>query len=174
MLRLTGLVLALTVPLAAARAAPASVTMNAITAEGVGAEIGTVTLEDTADGLRLTPNLRSLPAGERGFHVHVNPACGPADNNGKPAAGFAAGGHYDPAGSGKHEGPHGNGHAGDLPALTVAADGTATNPVVAHRLTVKDVAGRALMIHADGDNYADQPQPLGGGGGRIACGVITG
>ena len=23
-----------------------------------------------------------------------------------------------------------------------------------------------------GDNYADQPQPLGGGGGRIACGVF--
>jgi superoxide dismutase, Cu-Zn family len=28
------------------------------------------------------------------------------------------------------------------------------------------------MIHAGGDNYADQPQPLGGGGARIACGVI--
>ena len=28
------------------------------------------------------------------------------------------------------------------------------------------------MIHAGGDNYSDEPQPLGGGGGRIACGVI--
>jgi len=27
------------------------------------------------------------------------------------------------------------------------------------------------MIHAGGDNYSDQPEPLGGGGGRIACGV---
>jgi Cu-Zn family superoxide dismutase len=30
------------------------------------------------------------------------------------------------------------------------------------------------MIHAGGDNYADQPAPLGGGGARIACGVIAG
>jgi Cu-Zn family superoxide dismutase len=34
------------------------------------------------------------------------------------------------------------------------------------------VKGKALMIHAGGDNYADQPKPLGGGGDRIACGVI--
>lgn len=30
------------------------------------------------------------------------------------------------------------------------------------------------MIHAGGDNYADQPAPLGGGGPRLACGVIEG
>jgi Cu-Zn family superoxide dismutase len=28
------------------------------------------------------------------------------------------------------------------------------------------------MVHAGGDNFADHPQPLGGGGPRIACGVI--
>jgi Cu-Zn family superoxide dismutase len=28
------------------------------------------------------------------------------------------------------------------------------------------------MIHAGGDNYSDQPVPLGGGGARIACGVV--
>ena len=28
------------------------------------------------------------------------------------------------------------------------------------------------MIHAGGDNYSDQPKPNGGGGARIACGVI--
>ena len=32
--------------------------------------------------------------------------------------------------------------------------------------------GKTLMIHAGGDNYSDQPKPLGGGGARIACGVI--
>jgi hypothetical protein len=30
------------------------------------------------------------------------------------------------------------------------------------------------MIHEGGDNYADAPKPLGGGGARIACGVIPG
>lgn len=28
------------------------------------------------------------------------------------------------------------------------------------------------MVHAGGDNYADDPKPLGGGGARIACGSI--
>jgi Cu/Zn superoxide dismutase len=27
------------------------------------------------------------------------------------------------------------------------------------------------LIHAGGDNYSDQPAPLGGGGVRLACGV---
>ena len=44
--------------------------------------------------------------------------------------------------------------------------------VVAPRLKVSDLAGHALVIHAGGDNYSDQPAPLGGGGARIACGVI--
>jgi superoxide dismutase, Cu-Zn family len=28
--------------------------------------------------------------------------------------------------------------------------------------------GHSLMIHAGGDNYSDQPKPLGGGGGSLA------
>jgi Cu-Zn family superoxide dismutase len=28
-------------------------------------------------------------------------------------------------------------------------------------------------VHAGGDNYADEPQPLGGGGARTACGVVS-
>ena len=57
-------------------------------------------------------------------------------------------------------------------ALVVAADGKATLPVLAPRLGVKDVTGHSIMIHEGGDNYSDQPKPLGGGGARIACGVI--
>jgi Cu-Zn family superoxide dismutase len=38
--------------------------------------------------------------------------------------------------------------------------------------TVAEVKGRSIMIHAGGDNYSDQPVPLGGGGGRTACGVV--
>jgi Cu-Zn family superoxide dismutase len=61
---------------------------------------------------------------------------------------------------------------GDLPLLVVDADGTATTPVVAPRLRVDAIRGLALMIHAQGDNYSDDPAPLGGGGARIACGII--
>ena len=84
----------------------------------------------------------------------------------------AADGHYDPAGSKAHGTPWGDGHLGDLPALYVAADGTATQPVLAPRLKPADLPGRALMVHVGGDNHADHPAPLGGGGARMACGVI--
>jgi Cu-Zn family superoxide dismutase len=49
----------------------------------------------------------------------------------------------------------------------------ATSPVLAPRLKkLEDVKGRALMIHAGGDNYSDTPAKLGGGGARMACGLI--
>jgi Cu-Zn family superoxide dismutase len=155
-----------------AYAASTTVTINAIDANGVGKKIGTIELSDTNEGLRITPQLSELPPGDHGFHVHVNPNCGAANGpNGQPAAGMAAGGHYDPANTGKHLGPQGEGHKGDMPVLTVDASGKATKAVTAPHLTVADVKGRSIMIHAGGDNYSDQPAPLGGGGARIACGV---
>ena len=52
-------------------------------------------------------------------------------------------------------------------------DGTSTNPVLAPRLkTLDQIKGRALMIHAGGDNHSDMPKPLGSGGERLVCGVI--
>ena len=156
----------------AAYAASETITMNAIDANGVGKEIGTLVLSDTQTGLQITPQLVGLPPGDHGFHAHVNRNCGPGPGpNGQPAAGMAAGGHYDPANTGKHLGPNGEGHKGDMPVLTVDASGEATKAVVVPQLTMADVKGRSIMIHAGGDNYADQPAPLGGGGARIACGV---
>jgi Cu-Zn family superoxide dismutase len=148
------------------------VQMNLISDQGAGASIGTVTLTDTPQGLKLAPALSGLTPGNHGFHIHEKPACAAGLKDGKPAPGIAAGGHYDPVSSGKHEGPVGKGHLGDLPVLTVGADGKTTKAVVAPRLKTGDVKGRSLMIHAGGDNYGDVPEKLGGGGGRIACGVI--
>jgi Cu-Zn family superoxide dismutase len=143
-----------------------------VTEQGVGKEIGTVTASDSKYGLILTPQLNDLAAGLHGFHVHAKPDCSHAMMEGKPVAGFAAGGHYDPTNTGKHEGPYGNGHLGDLPALYITTDGKATLPVLAPRLRVADIKGRSLMIHAGGDNYSDIPAMLGGGGARVACGVV--
>ena len=157
----------------AAYAASETVTITAIDANGVGKKIGTLRLSDTKAGLQIKPRLAGLPAGDHGFHVHVDPNCGPGNGpDGQPAAGIAAGGHYDPANTGKHLGPLGEGHKGDLPVLTVNASGNATKGIVAPHLTVADMKGRSIMIHAGGDNYSDQPAPLGGGGARIACGVV--
>ncbi len=153
-------------------AAGVVVQMNIVTEQGIGKSIGTVTISESKDGLMFTPQLGDLAPGTHGFHVHQNPDCGMSMKDGKATAGLAAGGHYDPAGAGKHEGPMGKGHLGDLPTLTAGADGKATAPVVAPRLKMADVMGRSLMIHAGGDNYSDQPAPLGGGGARVACGVV--
>jgi len=45
-------------------------------------------------------------------------------------------------------------------------------PVTAPHLKLADLHGHAIVIHAGSDNYADEPKPLGGGGARIACGVV--
>ena len=151
-----------------------NVTVYKIDANGLGEPVGTLTLRNTAKGLQISPKLTGLPPGPHGFHIHQNPDCSPAKGpNDQLAPGLAAGGHYDPKDTKMHHGPrHNAGHAGDLPVLVVGPKGSATQAVVAPRLKLADVTGRSIMIHAGGDNYSDQPTALGGGGARIACGVI--
>lgn len=148
------------------------VQMNSIDQGGIGAVVGQIVISETRYGLVFSPALAGLPPGLHGFHVHENPSCEAREKEGKMVAGLAAGGHYDPAGSKQHGLPWGSGHLGDLPALFVDATGTAANPVLAPRLKMSDLKGRSLMIHAGGDNHADHPAPLGGGGPRLVCGVI--
>ena len=135
-------------------------------ATGQGESVGIVTVSETPYGLLFTPQLHHLTPGVHGFHIHVNPSCN--------QQGMAAGGHFDPKNTGKHLGPYRDGHLGDLPVLIVAEDGSATIPVLAPRLTkLTEIHNHALMIHEGGDNYSDSPNPLGGGGGRMECGVIS-
>jgi Cu-Zn family superoxide dismutase len=164
------LLFALAAPLAAN--ADVVVPMNVVDENGIGAPIGTVTISETPYGLMFTPALAQLPPGLHGFHVHEKASCAPGEKDGKKVAALGAGPHYDPAASGKHGLPWGDGHLGDLPALYVDADGKASYPVLAPRLKAADLKGRSLMVHAGGDNHADHPAPLGGGGARFACGVI--
>lgn len=147
------------------------VTVNAVTPAGIGATIGTIHLEDSQAGLVLHTQLSQLPAGPHGFHIHEVGSCAPASKDGKMGAALAAGSHFNPNKAPNHGTPL-TGHLGDLPLLNVQADGTAQVTLVAPRLKLADVQGRAIMIHAGGDNYSDSPKALGGGGDRIACGVI--
>lgn len=166
--------LAFVVAAAAASAAFADtvVQMNLVDEKGIGADVGTITISESRYGLVFTPALRGLPPGLHGFHVHENPSCAPLEKDGKMVAALAAGGHLDPAQTGRHDTPWGDGHLGDLPPLYIAADGTARQPVLGPRLKAADVAARSLMVHVGGDNHADHPAPLGGGGARMACGVV--
>lgn len=172
-MRVLGLAVVYLMIVASAQAGEKTVRLSAVSAQGSGKALGTVKITESAYGLVLTPALDGLPAGVHGFHVHENPSCAAREKEGKPVAALAAGGHYDPQGAKIHGEPWGEGHLGDLPGLVVDAAGHAAYPVLAPRLKMADLAGRALIIHEGGDNHADQPAPLGGGMGRIACGVIA-
>lgn len=154
-------------------AADMVVTMHMVDAQGQGKALGSITISESPHGLVFTPDLQGLPAGVHGFHVHEKPDCAPAEKDGKLAAAMAAGGHYDPERAKHHGAPWGDGHRGDLPGLVVTPEGRADYAVLASRLTLADVKSRALIIHAGGDNYSDQPAQLGGGGARIACGITS-
>lgn len=157
-----------------AASAELSVDIRAATPGGPGASLGTVRVSESPYGLVFTPALTGLAPGLHGFHVHEKPSCDAATRDGVAVAALAAGGHLDPAGTGRHGEPWGNGHLGDLPPLHVGSDGSAQSAVLAPRLKMADLQGRSLMLHAGGDNHSDHPQPLGGGGARVACGVVPG
>ena len=156
-----------------AQADSVKVPVNKITDEGVGEAIGFITFaDDGKGGVDVLVDVIGISEGEHGMHVHEKPSCAPAEKDGKKVAGLAAGGHFDPDKTAKHEGPGKYGHKGDLPAINADAKGAVSAKLHAPNLSVKDIKGRSIMIHAGGDNYSDQPALLGGGGARIACGVI--
>ncbi|MFB9067304.1 superoxide dismutase family protein [Pseudofulvimonas gallinarii] len=145
------------------------VTVELASASGQRAT-GTIVLSPDNHGLHLTGTVRGLKANsEHGFHVHENGDCSAADAS-------SAGAHFNPAGS--DHGRHGQGahHAGDLPNIKANAQGEATVDLHVTGLTLGDggrfdILDRALVVHADADDYTSQP--AGNAGSRIACGVIT-
>lgn len=147
--------------------------------DATGAELGTVTFTETAEGLEITVSATGLPVGKHGFHVHTEGSCEPStDDAGMEVMHGAAGGHFDPNTTENHAGPEvdsATGHAGDLPNLEVLEDGTATVTFTTTKMTVSEdptsLLGRTIMIHANEDNYTNEPKN-GGSGDRIACGVI--
>lgn len=141
--------------------------------DGTGEVIGNIKISMAGrGGLVFTPALQHLTPGLHGIHIHQNPTCNAQVKNGVLVPGLAAGSHYDPHHAKAHGAPWGPGHLGDLPALYVDKHGYAQHPVYAPRLTIGDVKGRSIVIHAKGDNYSDEPKKFGGGGARVACGVI--
>lgn len=134
------------------------------TANGAGA--GRATATEVAGGLRLTVDVRDLPAGTHGVHVHTTGRC--------DAPGFeTAGGHWNPTGM-KHgtmnpQGPH----HGDIPNLIIDSSGRGTVAATVPGATMAallDADGAAFVVHAGPDDL--KTDPSGNSGGRIACGVF--
>lgn len=120
--------------------------------------IGVVSAADTDNGLLLTPDLRGLPPGRYGFHVHELADCGFAMDD-KGHVGFVAGSRYDNL-------------VVVLPVLQVGPDGRTHKELLVPRASVAMLMGRALIIHAEPDNLAIHPPPRDGAGERIACGPV--
>lgn len=132
-----------------------------------GADAGRATAHEVAGGLRFTLDVKGLPAGTHGAHVHMTGTCTPPD--------FAsAGGHWNPTGM-KHGSMNPAGpHEGDLPNLIVGTDGRGTLGITIPGATMAgllDADGSAIVVHAAADDLMTDPS--GNSGGRIACGVFA-
>lgn len=144
-------------------------TVNFINAQGD--ETGTATITETPNGVLINLDLRGLPTGSHGFHIHEKGVCDAASS-------FAsAGGHFNPTGKKHGYMVLGGVHAGDMPNQFVALDGRLRADVINPNVTLTDRAGTlfgkdgtSIVIHDRPDDYASQPS--GGAGDRIACGVI--
>jgi Cu-Zn family superoxide dismutase len=135
-----------------------------------GADVGSVVLTQTPTGVLMKVAIKGLPAGEHAFHVHAVGKC--------EAPFTSAGPHFNP-GNHKHGLMAGEGHAGDMPNLYVAQDGTLTAEILNTAVSLDkskpnslfDADGSAVVVHAGVDDY--KSDPAGNAGDRIACGVVS-
>lgn len=130
---------------------------------------GEVTFEQEGDKVRVLANVQGLrPGAHHGFHIHEVGDCSADDAS-------SAKGHFNPEGKAHGNPAAGEHHAGDLPALEAGKNGRAKLETTISGVTLApgsstSIVGRAVVIHADPDDY--KSQPAGNSGARIACGVI--
>ena len=128
---------------------------------------GNVTFKQEKKGVRIVANVSGLTAGLHGFHIHEKGDCSAPDAT-------SAGGHFNPNGQQHGKVDAAEHHTGDLPSLKANAKGKATlNALVKGLVLTGDtgIVDRALIVHANPDDYITQP--TGNAGGRVACAVIT-
>ncbi len=132
---------------------------------------GTVSFVQQGDKLLVDARVDGLTPGLHGFHIHEKGDCSAPD-------GSSAGGHFNPAGMPHGDPAHAEHHAGDFGNLKADAQGNASlqlsipmQQVTLANGAPNNIVGRALIVHADPDDY--KTQPTGNAGKRVACGVIS-
>jgi superoxide dismutase, Cu-Zn family len=135
-----------------------------------GADRGKAWIRQQDGGWEMMLHVEGLPPGVHGAHLHTVGKCDAPDFT-------SAGAHLNP-----HDKMHGKQnpqgpHLGDLPNVTVGADGKGMISVslsgTADELdgSLFDTDGTSVVVHATADDY--RTDPSGNSGGRIACGVLT-
>jgi superoxide dismutase, Cu-Zn family len=175
----------------------APVTARAVLHDPAGKAMGTVTYSQRNGYVVVRASVHGLAPGFHGFHIHANndPANGDgciADPNMPSNTWFvSADGHYR-LGSETH-----GAHQGDMPVLLMNGSDTGNSTAVERfrtdRFPVSDILGRAIIVHALADNFANVPvgsnpdqytpnstdattktAATGNAGDRLLCGVVEG
>ncbi|MFI5718547.1 superoxide dismutase[Cu-Zn] [Nocardia sp. NPDC051750] len=150
-----------------------------------GRQVGTAHFATVGGKVRLTVEAQGLSPGFHGLHIHQYGKCEPnstAPSGGPPGHFLSAGGHLH------LDGPEQHPAAGDMTALQVGKDGTGRLVTINDSVTMDQITGKALILHAGPDNFANIPTryqtdgvpgpdaetlSTGDSGPRIACAVIS-
>jgi superoxide dismutase, Cu-Zn family len=172
-----------------------AVTARAVLHDAAGNAMGNVTYSQRNGYVVVRASVHGLAPGFHGFHIHANndPANGDgciADPNLPSNTWFlSADGHYR-LGSELH-----GAHQGDMPVILMngsdPGNSTAVERFRTDRFPVSDILGRAIIVHALADNFANVPvgsnpdqytansedatkktQATGNAGDRLLCGIV--
>lgn len=149
-----------------------------------GSAVGTAQITEEGDHVRLTVDAHGLTPGFHGLHFHQNGKC--EANSAPPAGGapgdfLSAGGHLQVGATNAHP------SSGDMTSLQVRGDGKGYLVTTSDAVTLDQLRGKALIVHAGADNFGNIPGrynreggtgpdentlSTGDAGGRVACGVV--
>ena len=128
---------------------------------------GTVSVHAEGTGIHIVADVAGVDTdGLHGIHVHENGQCDHAGADGKHFS--TAGGHFNPTGTEHACPPTEPRHAGDLGNIQVTG-GKGHAEITTSNLTIDQLQGKAIILHAGEDDC--KTQPTGNSGDRLACGV---
>lgn len=137
-----------------------------------GDSLGTATLSEQSEGVKIKLKLEGISQGWHGIHIHEEGKCDPPNFK-------SAKNHFNPKdkehGLMNPKGPH----LGDLPNVKADDSGKISEELIAKETTLLDGknsltkhGGTAIIIDAEADDGVTQIS--GDSGERIVCGVIEG
>ena len=129
---------------------------------------GKAVFTQDGDNIKFVISLANASPGEHGVHIHEKGDCSAPD-------GTSAGGHWNPTNVAHGKWGEGEFHLGDIGNLTANEHGMGTIELTTNLWEMNtgsdiDVVGKAMIVHANADDFVSQPS--GNAGPRIGCGVI--